>query len=38
MSGAGEGGLIFGYATAGERTIAEGIDVLATVVDEVRSR
>jgi GntR family transcriptional regulator/MocR family aminotransferase len=37
MSG-GDGGLIFGYATLSERTIAEGIGVLATAVEEVRSR
>jgi GntR family transcriptional regulator/MocR family aminotransferase len=34
----GPGGLIFGYATLGERTIAEGIGLLAAVVEEVRSR
>jgi len=37
ISSTGPGGLIFGYATLGERTIAEGVDVLAAVVDEVRS-
>ncbi|MDN3359832.1 PLP-dependent aminotransferase family protein [Actinomadura sp. DC4] len=34
----GAGGLIFGYATLGERTIAEGIGLLADVVGEMRSR
>ncbi|MGH3382625.1 MAG: PLP-dependent aminotransferase family protein [Actinoallomurus sp.] len=38
MSAGGRGGLIFGYATLSERTIAEGIGVLAAVVEEVRSR
>jgi GntR family transcriptional regulator/MocR family aminotransferase len=37
MSGEGPGGLIFGYSTLSERTIAEGIGVLAEVIDEVRS-
>ncbi len=34
----GPGGLIFGYATLSERTIAEGIGILATVIDELRPR
>jgi GntR family transcriptional regulator/MocR family aminotransferase len=33
----GPGGLIFGYATLGERTIEEGIGLLAAVLEEVRS-
>jgi GntR family transcriptional regulator/MocR family aminotransferase len=33
----GPGGLIFGYATLNERTIAEGIGLLASVISEVRS-
>jgi GntR family transcriptional regulator/MocR family aminotransferase len=33
----GPGGLLFGYATLNERTIAEGIDLLAAVINEVRS-
>jgi len=33
----GDGGLIFGYATLSERTITEGIDILAAVINEVRS-
>jgi GntR family transcriptional regulator / MocR family aminotransferase len=37
ISSPGRGGLIFGYATLGERTIIEGIDLLATTIDEVRS-
>jgi GntR family transcriptional regulator / MocR family aminotransferase len=37
ISGEGDGGLIFGYSTLSERTIAEGINLLATVIDEVRS-
>ena len=37
ISGPGRGGLIFGYATLGERAIAEGIDLLATAINEVRS-
>jgi GntR family transcriptional regulator/MocR family aminotransferase len=32
----GAGGLIFGYATLSERTIAEGIEILASVVAELR--
>jgi GntR family transcriptional regulator/MocR family aminotransferase len=32
----GPGGLIFGYATLSERTIAEGIEILAGVVAELR--
>jgi GntR family transcriptional regulator/MocR family aminotransferase len=38
MAAGGAGGLIFGYAALSERTIAEGVGVLATVVEEVRSR
>jgi GntR family transcriptional regulator/MocR family aminotransferase len=38
IAGPGPGGLIFGYATLGERTIAEGIGLLAAVIEEVRSR
>jgi GntR family transcriptional regulator/MocR family aminotransferase len=37
MSSGGPGGLIFGYSTLSERTITEGIGVLAEVIDEVRS-
>jgi GntR family transcriptional regulator/MocR family aminotransferase len=37
LSHGGRGGLIFGYATLTERTIVEGIDVLAEAVAEVRS-
>jgi GntR family transcriptional regulator / MocR family aminotransferase len=37
MSGGGPGGLIFGYSTLSERTITEGIGILAEVIDEVRS-
>ncbi|HYU57098.1 MAG TPA: PLP-dependent aminotransferase family protein [Actinomycetota bacterium] len=33
----GDGGLIFGYATLNERTITEGINILAAVINEVRS-
>jgi GntR family transcriptional regulator / MocR family aminotransferase len=36
MADEGPGGLIFGYATLSERTIAEGIRVLATVIEEMR--
>jgi GntR family transcriptional regulator/MocR family aminotransferase len=32
----GAGGLIFGYSTLSERTIAAGIDILAAAVDDVR--
>jgi GntR family transcriptional regulator / MocR family aminotransferase len=31
----GPGGLIFGYATAGEQAIAEGVDILARVIGEL---
>jgi GntR family transcriptional regulator/MocR family aminotransferase len=37
ISSPGRGGLIFGYASLGERAIAEGIDLLASAIDEVRS-
>jgi GntR family transcriptional regulator / MocR family aminotransferase len=37
ISSDGGGGLIFGYATLNESTITEGIDILATVINEVRS-
>ena len=37
ISGPGRGGLIFGYATLGERAIAQGIDLLASAIYEVRS-
>jgi GntR family transcriptional regulator/MocR family aminotransferase len=37
ISSEGDGGLIFGYATLSERTITEGIGILATVINEVRS-
>jgi GntR family transcriptional regulator / MocR family aminotransferase len=32
----GDGGLIFGYATLSERAIADGVGILADVIDEVR--
>ncbi|MCW2864279.1 MAG: GntR family transcriptional regulator with aminotransferase protein [Actinoallomurus sp.] len=38
ISSDGPSGLIFGYATLGEAAIGEGIDLLAAVIDEVRSR
>ncbi len=34
----GRPGLLFGYATLDEGAIAEGVDVLAEVVAELRSR
>jgi GntR family transcriptional regulator / MocR family aminotransferase len=34
----GRGGLIFGYATLGERTIAEGVEILAEAIADVRSQ
>ena len=37
VSHEGRPGLIFGYATLDERTIGEGIDVLADVVAEARA-
>jgi GntR family transcriptional regulator/MocR family aminotransferase len=37
ISSSGPGGLIFGYATLSERTIVEGIKILATVIDKVRA-
>src|SRR6516225_6767925 len=35
ISHPGRGGLIFGYATAGEQAIAEGVDILARVIAEL---
>ncbi|HEV2783743.1 MAG TPA: PLP-dependent aminotransferase family protein [Actinophytocola sp.] len=37
IGNAGDGGLIFGYATLSERTIREGIGLLAAAIVEVRS-
>jgi GntR family transcriptional regulator / MocR family aminotransferase len=37
ISGEGDGGLIFGYATLNERTMTEGIDILAAAISEVHS-
>jgi GntR family transcriptional regulator/MocR family aminotransferase len=34
----GRPGLIFGYATLGERALAEGIEILAKAICDVRSR
>jgi GntR family transcriptional regulator/MocR family aminotransferase len=34
----GDGGLIFGYATLSERAIADGVGILADVIEEVRTR
>jgi GntR family transcriptional regulator/MocR family aminotransferase len=34
ISHPGPGGLIFGYATAGEQAIAEGVAILARVIGE----
>jgi GntR family transcriptional regulator / MocR family aminotransferase len=34
----GRPGLIFGYATLGERALAAGIEILAEAMSEVRSR
>jgi GntR family transcriptional regulator/MocR family aminotransferase len=36
ITGPGPGGLIFGYATASEQAIAEGIDILARVISQTR--
>lgn len=38
ISTTGPGGLIFGYATLNERTIAEGIHLLAAVITALRQR
>jgi GntR family transcriptional regulator/MocR family aminotransferase len=38
ISCAGRAGLIFGYATLGERTIAEGIETLAEAICDARQR
>jgi GntR family transcriptional regulator/MocR family aminotransferase len=38
VSGHGRQGLIFGYATLPERTIVEGVEILAEAVAETRSR
>jgi GntR family transcriptional regulator/MocR family aminotransferase len=37
LSGPGRPGLIFGYASLSEHAIAEGIDLLATAVADVRT-
>lgn len=37
ISGEGDGGLIFGYATLKEHTITEGIDILTAVINDMRS-
>jgi GntR family transcriptional regulator / MocR family aminotransferase len=34
----GRPGLIFGYATLGERVLIEGIEILAEAISDVRSR
>jgi GntR family transcriptional regulator/MocR family aminotransferase len=34
----GRPGLIFGYATLDERAFAEGIEILAEAISDVRSR
>jgi GntR family transcriptional regulator/MocR family aminotransferase len=36
-SGSGPGGLIFGYASLSDRAIAEGVDLLASAVAELRA-
>jgi GntR family transcriptional regulator / MocR family aminotransferase len=36
ISHPGPGGLIFGYATVNEQTIAEGVDILARVMAELQ--
>jgi GntR family transcriptional regulator/MocR family aminotransferase len=38
ISGEGRPGLIFGYATLGERVLAEGVEILAEAISDVRSR
>jgi GntR family transcriptional regulator/MocR family aminotransferase len=35
ISHPGPGGLIFGYATVNEQTIAEGVGILARVINEL---
>ena len=35
ISNPGPGGLIFGYATASEQAITEGVDILASVLDRL---
>jgi GntR family transcriptional regulator/MocR family aminotransferase len=37
LSSTGDGGLIFGYATLSERDIIEGINILADVINDMRS-
>jgi len=37
ISPEGRGGLIFGYATLGERALCEGVEILAEVIAHVRS-
>jgi DNA-binding transcriptional MocR family regulator len=36
ISSDGRGGLIFGYATLSERTIVEGVEILAEAIADVR--
>jgi GntR family transcriptional regulator/MocR family aminotransferase len=38
VSGDGREGLIFGYATLAERTIVEGVEILANAVAETRTQ
>ncbi len=38
ISSEGRPGLIFGYATLGERALAEGTEILAEAISDVRSR
>jgi GntR family transcriptional regulator/MocR family aminotransferase len=38
ISGAGRPGLLFGYATLGERALAAGAEILAEAIADVRSR
>jgi GntR family transcriptional regulator/MocR family aminotransferase len=35
ISHPGPGGLIFGFATVNEQAIAEGVDILARVIEEL---
>ena len=37
ISAAGRPGLIFGYATLGERALSEGIEILAAALSDARS-
>jgi GntR family transcriptional regulator/MocR family aminotransferase len=38
ISAPGDGGLIFGYSNLSERAIAEGVEIIAAAINEVRAQ